>query len=76
MLMGADRVNVVEGVVDDLGRGRMPNIPAEMGIRSELAHNRAGFVEKVAIAGAVVGLGILLARVTRPHPHGGRGRRV
>lgn len=76
MLMAADRVNVVEGLVEDVGRGRIPNVPAEMGVRSELAHNRAGFVEKVAIAGAVVGLGILLTRLARPQPRGVRNRRA
>jgi hypothetical protein len=59
MLMAADRVNVVEGIVEDLGHGKIPNIPAEMGIRSELAHNRTGFMKKVAVTGAVVGLGFL-----------------
>ncbi len=63
MLMAADRVSVVEGVVEDLGRGRIPNIPAEMGIRSELAHNRTGFIKKVAVTGAVVGLGWLAANL-------------
>lgn len=56
MLMGADRINVVEGVVQDLGRGKIPNIPAEMGIRSELRHNKAGFAKKVAVAAAVSGV--------------------
>ena len=56
MLMVADRVNVVEGVVQDIRQGRVPNIAAEMGLRSELAHNRVGLIKKVAIAGAVVGL--------------------
>ena len=50
MLMGADRVNVVEGIVQDLGRAKIPNIPGEMGIRAELKHNKAGFAKKVAIA--------------------------
>jgi hypothetical protein len=72
MLMAADRVNVVEGLVDDVGRGRIPNIPAEMGVRSELAHNRTGFAQKVVIAGAVVGLGILLARQTGSRHRGVR----
>ena len=56
MLMVADRVNVVEGVVQDIRQGRVPNIAAEMGLRSEFAHNRVGLIKKVAIAGAVVGL--------------------
>lgn len=32
MLMGADRINVVEGVIDDFAHARIPNIPGEMGI--------------------------------------------
>ena len=63
MLMAADRVNVVEGLVEDLGRGRIPNIPGEMGIRSELKHNRTGLMRKVAMSGAVLGLGILAVRL-------------
>jgi hypothetical protein len=53
--MGADRINVVEGLVQDLARGRIPNIPAEMGLRSELRHNRKGLARKVAVTAAVVG---------------------
>jgi hypothetical protein len=51
MLMGADRINVVEGVIDDLARARVPNIPAEMGIRSELKFNKSGLAGKAAVAG-------------------------
>ena len=53
MLMGADRINVVEGVLQDLGRGRIPNVPAEMGIRSEWRHNKRGLATKVAVTAAV-----------------------
>ncbi|HLL32067.1 MAG TPA: hypothetical protein VK403_13845 [Allosphingosinicella sp.] len=53
MLMGADRVNVVEGIVQDLARARIPNIPAEMGMRSEWEHNRKGLVTKIAVTAAV-----------------------
>lgn len=63
MLMAADRVNVVEGLVEDVGRGRIPNIPGEMGIRSELEHNRSGLMRKVVISGAILSLGILAARI-------------
>jgi hypothetical protein len=56
MLMGADRINVVEGVVDDLSKGKIPNIPAEMGARSEWKHNKKGFVIKTAVVlGATAG---------------------
>jgi hypothetical protein len=46
MLMGADRINVVEGVIEDLARGKLPNIPAEMGMASEWKHNKKGFALK------------------------------
>jgi hypothetical protein len=49
-LMLADRVDVVEGIASDLSRGRVPNIPKEMGMRSELRYNRAGFARKVTVA--------------------------
>jgi len=58
LLLGADRINVVEGVVDDLAHARLPNIPAEMGIRAELAHNKRGFATKVAV---VAGIGLTIA---------------
>ena len=53
MLMGADRVNVVEGVVQDFARAKIPNIPAEMGIRSEWKHNKRGLAKKIAVTAAV-----------------------
>lgn len=58
MLIAADRVNMVEGVVEDLRAGHVPNVLGEMGIRSELRHNPAGLVRKALITTAVVG-GIL-----------------
>lgn len=57
LLMGADRLNVVEGVVEDLAHGKVPNVPAEMGIRSEIRHNPAGLAKK---AGVVLALGTLV----------------
>jgi hypothetical protein len=63
LLMAADRVNVVEGVLQDLGGLRVPNIPAEMGIKSELIHNRVGFVKKMAMSAALVGSLVILTRM-------------
>ena len=62
LLLGADRVNVVEGVVEDLAKGKVPNVLAEMGLKSEWQYNKAGLVKKVAIAGAVVGTVAYLLR--------------
>ena len=57
-LMLADRVNVVE-VMNDLAGGRVPNIPKEMGLKSELKYNRPALVRKAAIA--AVGTAALIA---------------
>jgi hypothetical protein len=65
MLMGADRLNVVEGIVQDLGRGRIPNIPAEMGMRSEWKHNRKGLVTRLAVTATVAAAAFALVRRSR-----------
>jgi hypothetical protein len=62
MLLLADRVNVVEGIVDDLAHGKVPNLLGEMGIKAEWKHNPAGLVKKAAIATAVVGTAVYLAK--------------
>jgi hypothetical protein len=62
MLLLADRVNVVEGLGQDLARGHVPNIFAEMGMRAEWQHNRAGLVRKVAVGTALAGVAYYLLR--------------
>lgn len=52
-LLLADRVNVVEGIVDDLKRGHIPNIFAEKGMKAELKHNPKGLAKKVLVTLAV-----------------------
>ena len=56
MLLFADRVNVVEGILDDLAHGHVPNLFREMGGPAEWKYNRQGFIRKAVIAGGVVGL--------------------
>ena len=48
-LIFADRVNVWEGILDDLRHGTVPNIWAEKGWGSEWKTNRKGVIKKVAI---------------------------
>jgi hypothetical protein len=62
LLMGADRINVVEGVVQDLAHGKVPNVPAEMGIRAEWRHNKAGLARKLAIGAVLTGVTAMLVR--------------
>ena len=49
-LLVADRVNMVEGIVEDLAHGHIPNVPREMGLATEWRYNRKAFVTKTAIA--------------------------
>jgi len=56
MLLFADRVDVVEGIIQDLAHGHVPNVFKEMGGPAEWRYNRAGFYRKAAIAGGIVAL--------------------
>lgn len=56
VLLLADRIDVVEGVFSDLGRGHVPNVYREMGGPAELRHNPAGAAKKVLLVAAVGGL--------------------
>ncbi len=62
LLILADRVNMVEGIGQDLARGHVPNILGEMGIKAELKHNPAGLVKKVALGAALVGAAVYLIK--------------
>jgi hypothetical protein len=46
-LLLADRVNVVEGVIDDLLHGHVPNCFAEEGWKAEWKYNKKNVVKKV-----------------------------
>lgn len=48
-LLLADRVNMVEGLIDDIKKGSFPNIFAERGWKAELKHNPIGVAKKVAV---------------------------
>jgi hypothetical protein len=65
LLMGADRINVVEGIVGDLAHGKIPNIPAEMGARAEWKHNKSGFAKKIGVLGLIVGGVAVIGAVAR-----------
>ena len=52
-LMLADRVSVVEGVLDDIKHGRVPNVFAERGWKAEWKHNRPSLLRRV-VGGVVL----------------------
>jgi hypothetical protein len=59
-LIVADRVNAVEGVLDDLKRGYVPNIFAEKGWKAEWKHNPKSLTQKVLVGTLITGAAILL----------------
>lgn len=52
-LLLADRVNVVEGIIDDIRQGHIPNIFAEKGFGAEWKHDRAGFAQRLLVTAVV-----------------------
>ena len=56
ILMAADRVKMVEGVLEDLGRGRVPNLIDEYGLKAQWRYNRPALVRRVATTAAVSGV--------------------
>lgn len=52
-LILADRVNEVEGIVEDLKTGHVPNIFAEKGWKAKWKYNPDGLVYKVALTTAL-----------------------
>ena len=58
-LLIADRVNVVEGIIDDLTKGRLPNIFAEKGYGASWKYDKKTVIASVAttvvITAAIVG---------------------
>lgn len=65
MLLAADRVNTVEGIVSDLASGHVPRLYAETGGRAELKHNPKAAAAKAATLVAVVGLAWWMTRSRR-----------
>jgi len=49
VLILADRVNVIEGIIDDLRKGIVPNLFIEKGWRGEWKYNKKGFIKKTAV---------------------------
>jgi hypothetical protein len=66
-LILADRINVVEGIIDDLRHGHVPNIFAEKGWNAEWKYNKKGLIKKVAVT-ALVTTGVILL-LTRKKKH-------
>jgi len=47
-LILADRVDVVQGIINDLRHGKIPNLIQELGWKAEWRYNRKKFVMRLA----------------------------
>ena len=65
ILLGADRINMVEGLLDDLAHGHVPNLWKEMGLASEWRYNRKGFITKAAVIGGAALLAYAIVKHRR-----------
>lgn len=62
-LLIADRINVIEGIIEDVRNGTVPNIFAERGWKAGWKYNRAGLVKKLVITTAIAtGIVLMLSR--------------
>jgi hypothetical protein len=61
-LMLADRINMVEGLVDDLAHGHVPNIFEELGWKAEWKHNRTRLVTRITVGAVIASAAIVYLR--------------
>jgi hypothetical protein len=52
-LLLADRINAVEGIVNDIRDGRFPDIIKEKGWPAQWKHDKKGLIKKLAVYGAI-----------------------
>ncbi|SKB85977.1 hypothetical protein [Dyadobacter psychrophilus] len=64
-LLAADRVDMMEGLRDDIKSGHIPDLFTEHGGKSELQYNKAGLARKVITGAAVITLGVLFIKLCR-----------
>lgn len=53
-LILADRINALEGIIDDLKKGHIPDIFAERGWTAEWKYNKTGVLKKIAFSTALM----------------------
>ncbi len=59
-LILADRINMVEGIIDDVAHGHVPNIWGERGWNMEWKHNKKGVLTTAAVGAVVAGTVVAL----------------
>ncbi|HEX2609100.1 MAG TPA: hypothetical protein VHK91_17075 [Flavisolibacter sp.] len=61
-LILADRINVIEGKINDFKNGILPNPWIERGWRAEWKHNRTAFLGRAATTALLITVGILMLK--------------
>lgn len=61
-LILADRIDVIQGKINDLKHGILPNPWIERGWRAEWKHNRAAFIGRMATTAVLITAGIMLLK--------------
>jgi hypothetical protein len=59
-LLVADRVDMIEGLQQDIKSGQFPDLFAELGGKAEWKYNKTGLLKKVAAGVAITTLAVLL----------------
>lgn len=65
LLLLADRIDVVEGLLQDLAQGHLPNVLGEMGIAAEWRYNRRALVGKLLLLATLATVAALIAKTFR-----------
>ncbi|WP_035333100.1 hypothetical protein [Dyadobacter crusticola] len=65
LLLLADRVNMIEGIHEDINKGHFPDVFSELGGKSELKYNKVGFTRKIALGAGIAVLAIAFLRTRR-----------
>lgn len=60
LLLAADRVDMVEGIRDDIQKGQFPDLFAELGGNAEWKYNKTGLLKKIALGVAITSLAVML----------------
>ena len=75
-LILADRVNVIEGFIEDIAHGHVPNVFAERGWQAEWKYNRKSFVTKLAIGAGIAAFAITLLTQKNKKRRKAKGERL
>jgi len=73
-LMLADRINMVEGVGQDLVRGRVPNLLSEMGMKAEWRYNKKRVIGRAVFGLAIAGVAVAVLASMKSDSRGDRAR--